>query len=156
MGDSSFFGIPSRLAAEGEQLVVHRFPGGSLGLASITDVRHLAPEVSTGNFWQRIRRRFQDAEGGSNPIPPVCVPPGAHLILKGIPGAIQQRYGLQDEEGALFVQISAGVSGYRDELRFNNGVQIRLQELRAGQLVEVLSLAGTHPALYEQELQMQL
>ena len=91
----------------------------------------------------------------SHPVPPVCVPSGAHLILKGIPGSIQQKYGLEDEEGVVFVQTSTEVSGYRDELRFNNGVQIRLQELRAGQLVEVLSLAGTHPVLYEQELQMQ-
>jgi hypothetical protein len=94
-------------------------------------------------------------DGGSNPVPVVCVPSGAHLILKGIPGAIQQRYGLEEEEGALFTQTSSEVSGHGDELRFNNGVQIRLQELGAGQLVEVLSLAGTHPALYEHQLQMQ-
>jgi len=110
-------------------------------------------EVPKGGFWQRIRRRFQDVPASSHP-PPVCVPSGAHLILKGIPGSIQQKYGLEDEEGAVFVQTSTEVSGYRDEVRFNNGVQIRLQELRAGQLVEVLSLAGTHPILYEQELQM--
>ena len=152
MGDSSFFAIPRRLAAEGEQLVVHRFPGGSLDLASITDVRRLAPKLPAGSFWQRIRRCFQAADGGSNSVPPVYVPSGAYLILTAIPTAIQQRYRLEDEEGALFIETR--VSGHWDELRFNNGVQIRLQELGAGQLVEVLSLAGTHPALYEQELQV--
>jgi hypothetical protein len=154
MGGSCFFGIPGRLAAQGEQLVVHRFPGGSLGLASVTDVRRREPKVNEGGFWQRIRRCFQKADRGSTPILPVCVPSGAHLILTGIPGAIQQRYGLEDEEGALFVEAGTGANGHRDELRFNNGVQVRLQELGAGQLVEVLSLAGTNPALYEQELQM--
>jgi hypothetical protein len=53
MGKSSFFEIPSWLAAEGEQLIVHRFPGGSQGLASLTDVRRLEPKVLAGSFWQR-------------------------------------------------------------------------------------------------------
>ena len=34
MCDYSLAGLPSRLAVEGEQLVVHRFPTGTLGLAS--------------------------------------------------------------------------------------------------------------------------
>ena len=148
MGVSSFVAMPSRLAAEGEQLIVHRFPGGSLGLASLTDSGRREPKITERGLWQRIRSCFQDVDDGSNTVPPVCVPSGAYLILKGIPGWIQQRYGLEDEEGALFLQ-----SG--NELRFNNGVQIRLHELGPGQLVEALSLARTHPALYEQELQMQ-
>ena len=34
MCNYSLAGLPSRLAVEGEQLVVHRFPTGTLGLAS--------------------------------------------------------------------------------------------------------------------------
>ena len=153
MGDSSFFSIPSRLVGEGEQLVVHRFPGGSLGLASITDVRRLEPKTPKGSFWQRIRRGFQDADGGSNPVPPVCMPSTPYPEGHSGGDSTEIRRGRRGRY--LFVKISTEVSGYTDELRFNNGVQIRLQELRAGQLVEVLSLAGTHPDLYEQELQMQ-
>lgn len=155
MGESSLFAIPGRLAAEGEQLVVHRFADGSLGLACLEDVRRHAHEVPKEGFWQRITCRFQDVPSGSHPVPPVCVPSGAHLIRKGIPGSMQQKCGLESEEGAVLVHTSTAVSGYRDELRFNNGVQIRLEALRTGQLVEVLSLAGTHAVLYEQELQMQ-
>ncbi len=155
MGASFLFAIPSRVASECEQLIIHKFAGGSLGLASLQDVRRHEREVPKASFWQRIKCCFQDVPVTEDPVPPVCVPSGAYLILKAIPGSIQQKYGLEGEEGAVFVQASTAVNGYRDELRFNNGIQIRLQELRAGQLVEVLSLAGTHPVLYEQELQMQ-
>jgi hypothetical protein len=35
MCDYSLAGVPNRLAVEGEQLVVHRFPTGSVGLDRI-------------------------------------------------------------------------------------------------------------------------
>jgi hypothetical protein len=91
MGDSSFFAVPIRPAAECEQLVVHRFPGGWLALASLTDVRRLEPKVPDDSLWQRIRRRFLDADSRSIPVPPVSVPSGAYLILKAIPASLQQR-----------------------------------------------------------------
>jgi hypothetical protein len=68
---------------------------------------------------------------------------------------MRQRYGLEDEEGAVFTQIGADVNTYRDAIRFNNGVEVRLQELQQGQLVEVLSLAGARPELFDREFQMQ-
>src|SRR5712691_11115143 len=110
MCDYSLFAIPNRLANEGEQLVVHRFPTGSLGLASTTDVgRHelARREAPKASFWQRVKCYFQDTPAGSAPICAVCVPPGAHLILKGIPAFLQQMYGLESEEGAVFVQTNA-------------------------------------------------
>ena len=156
MCDYSLFAIPNRLASEGEQLVVHRFPTGSLGLASITDIGHndlARSETPKGSVWNRIRCWFQDTP--SCAIPAVCVPPGAHLILKAIPACIQQKYGLESEEGATLVQTNAEPNTYRDALLFHNGAQIRLQELRSGQLVEVLSLAGASAMPYEREFQMQ-
>ena len=42
MCDYSLTGIPNRLAVEGEELVVHRFRTGSLGLAS-RSIRKLDP-----------------------------------------------------------------------------------------------------------------
>ena len=39
MCDYSLCGIPNRLAVEGEELVVHRFSTGSMGMASLADLR---------------------------------------------------------------------------------------------------------------------
>jgi hypothetical protein len=40
-----------------------------------------------------------------------------------------------------FTQITAAVNSYRDAVRFNNGREVRLQELREGQRVMVLDLS---------------
>lgn len=157
MCDYSLYAVPNRLANEGEELVVHRFHTGSLGLASIADVGRYEcarREAQSGGFWNRIRCYFQDP-GDRVTVPAVCIPPGTQLILKGIPGYTQQTYGLQKEEGAVFVQTSAEGNTYRDALRFYNGAQIRLQDLKVGQLVEVLSLSGTSEMPLQRELQMQ-
>jgi hypothetical protein len=82
------------------------------------------------------------------------VPSGTHLILKSIPTSLQQRYGLEEEEGAIFLRPDTAEGSLRGGLRFNNGALVQLQELGTGQLVEVLSLAGTQPTLYEPELQV--
>ena len=39
MCDYSLMAVPNRLAQEGEELVAHRFPTGSMGLASPADVK---------------------------------------------------------------------------------------------------------------------
>src|SRR6266540_4155049 len=71
MCDYSLAGIPNRLAVEGEQLVIHRFPA-SLGLAS------LCPPL---------------AESWSEKVPvAVCIPPGARLFLRDIPEDLQSRF----------------------------------------------------------------
>src|SRR5262249_36494653 len=74
--------------------------------------------------------------------PAVCIPPGARLILKDIPADLQRQCQVSDEENVVFTQISADVNSYRDAVRFSNGYQIRLQDLRQGMRVEVMSLAG--------------
>jgi hypothetical protein len=156
MCDYSLYAVQNRLATEGEQLVVHRFHTGSLGLASVIDVSRYdcaKREASKGSIWHRIRCYFQDP-ADRVPVPAVCIPPGSQLILKGIPGPTQQTYGLQNEEGAVFVQTSAETNTYRDALRFYNGAQIRLQDLKVGQLVEVLSLTGISEMPFQRELQM--
>ena len=63
MCDYSLAGIPNRLAVEGEELVVRRFPTGSIGLASPC-------ESSKQSF--------------ATQTPAVCVPPGARLRLRDI------------------------------------------------------------------------
>ena len=99
MGESSLFAIPSRLVSEGEQLVVDRFPGGSCGLVSVTDVRAINRKLPRAAFGSESDAAFRMIYCGSPPAAAVCVPSGAHLILKRIPGAIQQKYGVEDEEG---------------------------------------------------------
>jgi hypothetical protein len=58
MCDYSLCGIPNRLAIEGEELVVHRFRTGSLGLASPADLQmreRLRGAALGTTFWQRLK-----------------------------------------------------------------------------------------------------
>ena len=144
MCDYSLCGIPNRLAAEGEELVVHKFSTGSMGLASPADLpvpQALREPVAKKTFWQSLKSFFEPSHRPAV-APAVCIPPGAHLILKDIPADLQKQCRVSDEEGVLFTQISADVNSYRDAVKFSNGYQIRLQDLREGMRVEVLSLAG--------------
>ena len=74
----------------------------------------------------------------------VCIPPGAKLELRDIPVRLQQELSLGPVEQVTFTQLTSAVNTYRDAVRFGNGREIRLQELREGQRVLVLdlSLAG--------------
>ena len=52
MCDYSLMAVPNRLAQEGEELVTHRFPTGSLGLASPANLKHVAcPPAAPRTFW---------------------------------------------------------------------------------------------------------
>src|SRR5579863_3814087 len=128
MCDYSLHTYPNRLAADGEDLVVHRFGAGSLGLASPAD---LAPVISAvrkaqGSIWSRIKAWFL----GRNPrweaekrVPAVCVPPGSRLVLSDIPRQLQRELGVGEIEEVQFVEVTAEVNTYRDALRFHNGRQ---------------------------------
>jgi hypothetical protein len=122
MCDYSLAGLPSRLAVEGEQLVVHRFPTGTLGLASP------CPSLSR---WLSAKQ-----------TPAVCVPPGARLLLRDIPKDLQQQFGVGGTEDVTFVQVSATSYQFRDAVRFRNGREILLQKLQCGQQVDMLSLSS--------------
>jgi hypothetical protein len=122
MCDYSLAGIPSRLAVENEQLVVHRFATGTLGLAS---------PLSFTSRWCSLKQ-----------TPAVCVPPGAQLRLRDIPKDLQQKLSVGVTEEVTFTQLSATSYQYRDALRFNNGREVLLQKLPCGLQVEVLSLSS--------------
>ena len=79
------------------------------------------------------------------PVPAVCIPPGARLRLNDIPARLQQELGVKAEEEVVFTQTSASVNTYRDAIRFTNGRELNLQELREGQRVRVVSLALAEP-----------
>jgi len=141
MCDYSLMAVPNRLAQEGEDLVAHRFPTGSLGLASPADITRAANPVPAAQktFWLKLKEFFQPPEEA--PVCAVCIPPGARLILEDIPARLQNELCVGPVEEVTFTQISAAARSYRDAVRFANGREVRLQELREGQRVRVLDLS---------------
>src|SRR5438876_10509717 len=106
-------GYELRAVFEGEELIVHKFPDG-FGLASADGVNRRDTEwseVSGSGLWDRIKRRFQFAQYDSAYLREVWVPDGAFLIVKSIPGAMRQRYGLEEEEGAVLARFGAAGDG---------------------------------------------
>jgi hypothetical protein len=126
MCDYSLAHYPNRLAVEGEQLVVHRFSSGTLGLAS--------PRQEMPSSSQNPKRLPFDCA--------VCVPPGAQLRLHDIPEHIQTGLGVGPVEQVTFVERTAETFVHRDAVRFANGRTVLLQYLQTGQRVEVLSLSS--------------
>jgi hypothetical protein len=145
MCDYSLCGIPNRLAVDGEELVVYRFSTGSMGLASLADLQtceEIKKAAPRKTFWQCLKSFFEEPDQ-SGAASAVCVPPGASLIVTNIPADLQRRCRVSQEEAALFTQISADINSYRDAVRFHSGCEVRLQDLREGIHVQVLSVAGT-------------
>lgn len=142
MCDYSLMAVPNRLAREGEELVAHRFPTGSLGLASPDDIKRVAdpPVPAQRSFWCAVKNFFNPPK--TEPVPAVCIPPGARLRLQDIPARLQHDVGAGPVEDVTFTQITAAVNSYRDAVRFPNGREVRLQELREGQRVTVLDLSA--------------
>lgn len=141
MCDYSLMNVPNRLAQENEDLVAHRFPTGSLGLASPADVKRPAPVRITAQrgLWVRLRDFFNPPV--IEPVAAVCIPPGARLQLQDIPARTQQELGIGPVEEVTFTQTTAAANSYRDAVRFRNGTEVRFQELREGQRVRVLDLS---------------
>jgi len=61
--------------------------------------------------------------------------------LHDIPVRLQHDLGVSPVEMVTFTQISPAANSYRDAVRFSNGREVRLQELREGQRVRVLDLS---------------
>ncbi len=144
MCDYSLMTIPNRLAVSGEDLIVHRFEAGSVvGLASACDLRKRKEHrrVQPHGLWPRVKDFFNPPD--APPIPAVCIPPGARLLIQDIPPAMQRECGFQEEaEEAVFTQITAAVNTFRDAVRFQNGVEVLLQRFAEGQRVRVLDLSS--------------
>jgi hypothetical protein len=120
MCDYSLAGLSNRLAVKGERLVVRQFPSGCLGMSS-------------------PRRRWYEFLFPSFAMA-VCVPPGARLLLKGIPAQLQEQLDVSATEEVTFVQRTADAFTHRDGVRFANGREILLQQLECGQQVTVLKV----------------
>jgi len=149
MCDYSLQGIRNRLAEEGETLVVHRFSTGSKGLTSPSYIR--TAEMPKG-WLDALKWLFaiQTQECA------VCIPDGARLLLSGISARLRQQHGLGVSEHVTFRQLSADAAVYRDAVEFASGVRVRLQELDAGQGVEVIALSSEEKLapeiLFEEEI----
>ena len=139
MCDYSLQGLPNRLAVEGEQLVTYRFPTGSVGMATPTDIaaaKRPKPQAGCRRSWWSALKHWMDVDQ----VPAVCMPPGAHLLMNHIPEWLKRAFALQAVEKVTFVQLSADAYRYRDGIQFWNGKQVLLQEIREGVRFRVLSL----------------
>ncbi len=147
MCDYSLHAVPNRLAVEGEELVTHRFPTSSIGLASAADLekanRRMAPVKTASSWWTALKSWLNPPPLRNDQIAAVCIPPGARLRMQDIPRELQTELGVKDSEEVVFVELSASAYRYRDGIRFENGREILLQYLDEGLHVDVLSLAGS-------------
>jgi len=143
MCDYSLMAVPNRLAQEGEELVTHRFPTGSLGMASPADIQAaITPrQPRQQTIWQKIRAFFDPTAAPA--VCAVCLPPGAKLLICDIPPRLQQQWRTGEREEAVFTQLTAAANTYRDAVRFSGGCEVRLQEFREGMRVRVLDLSAT-------------
>ncbi len=138
MCDYSLMSVPNRLAKDGEELISHRFPGGTIGLVSIHDVRPKAvcEEEKRRGFWSQL---WSALTAVPESVTAVCVPPGSSLLLADIPGYIQREFGFCTVERVVFTQIGAMSNSYRDAFRFGNGREILLQRFTEGMRALVLA-----------------
>jgi hypothetical protein len=120
MCDYSLAEVSNRLAIIGEQLLIHRFLTGTIGLKSGRPrlLEILFPLKATA----------------------VCIPPGARLLLHDIPEGLQKQLGVRSSERVIFVQRTLEANMHRDGVRFANGCEILLQQLEPGQRATVLHL----------------
>jgi hypothetical protein len=133
MCDYSVVAMRTRLAVEGEELVVCRFSSGSLGLTTPAEHERYTRENSGWRAWIL------------SPQAPcaVCIPPGAQLVLHDIPDRLQHSLGVGPVERVTFIQTSLLENRHRDGVEFQNHQRILLQRLSEGQRVRVLTVSGS-------------
>jgi hypothetical protein len=141
MCDYSLMSLPNRLAVCGEDLVVHRFISGAMGLASPAEVCQVHEKQTTEvpGFFAKIKNFLYPPD--DPPCTAVCLPPGAHLLVRNIPESIQRTAGIQSTvEEVVFTQTDT--VGFRDTFQFPNGTEILVQRLSEGMRVTVLALSS--------------
>ena len=131
MCDYSLAEVRNRLAVEGEDLTVYRFPTGTLGFTAPAELEP-RPEMRGWRSWFSLRQ-----------VPcAVCIPPGARLVLRDIPARLQSSLGIGTEEEVVFVQVGMDAGRHRDAIRFRNNQELLLQRLAEGQRARMVSLGG--------------
>ena len=139
MCDYSLMAVPNRLAVPGDDLVIHQFQTGCLGMAAARDLQAKRERRKEQGLWPGLKEFFRQGPG----IPAVCIPPGSHLIVRDIPQNLQRQCGLRSHTGeAVFTQLAVQAGTFRDAVRFNNGTEVLLQRFAKGQRVRVLSVSS--------------
>jgi hypothetical protein len=139
MCDYSLMMVPNRLAAEGEELVSHRFRSGSVGLVSCADYSAWNAECKASGWWKWFRGMMAAED---SPKPVVCIPCGAQLRMLGIPKNLQRQLSVTDAEDVTFRQVTSDPNRHRDALCFENGVVLSIQSLDEGQKLRVIRLSA--------------
>jgi len=143
MCDYSLQGLPNRLAAVREQLVTHRFPTGSIGLACAEDIEAQSLRTPAGRgprrWWNALVQWWNH---DPSPIPAVCVAPGTCLRMSRIPHRLRREFSLDLVEDVTFTQITSEAFRYRDSVRLLGGRHVLLQSIPEGVWFEVLAPAA--------------
>ena len=132
MCDYSLSGLPNRLAVEGERLVTYRFPNGVKGFVSLTELNTFAESHPT--IWTKICAWFRNETPCA-----VCVPPGATLLLRDVPGWLRLGFPGEADEQVMFVQAES--REFRDGIQFRSGASVLLQQLPSGLVGDVMALS---------------
>lgn len=142
MCDYSLMTLSHRLAVCGDELVVHRFETGAVGLAAHSDVCR-EREQCTGNRTGLLGKLLCFLRSPRpQSFPAVCVPPGARLLVRELSERLQQEVGLQSSvQEVVFTQTDLDFT-FRDAIQFPNGKLLSLQKLKVGQRVSVLSVGS--------------
>jgi len=141
MCDYSLYVFPNRLARDGEELVTYRFSSGCIGCVSASDISEPQNRKTwLGRHWPQLKTWFFPREHDGPTA--VCIPPGAQLALESVEAKLCRHLGLEENERAVFIHVTADEFSYRDGLRFRNGRQILLQRLPPGQRVRIVSTAS--------------
>lgn len=150
MCDYSLYTIPNRLAQEGEDLILHKFATGTLGFASVSDLKlGEQPKTQPGGFWSNLKAMLSLRPCPT--VPAVCIPPGARLVVTEVPKKVQSCLQIGEMETATFTEISSRKYSYRDALVFPGGRRVLLQRLPEGIRAHVLSLARESAPLEQVE-----
>jgi hypothetical protein len=140
MCDYSLMAFPNRLAISGEELIVHRFEAGALGLASSNDLKETEKSAQVKGLFRTLMTLF--AQPTNHSCPAVCIPPGARLLLRDIPAKLCQELGLNNPWAEVSFTQTNITAGFRDAIQFDNGSELLLQRLSEGQRVRVLTLSS--------------
>jgi hypothetical protein len=132
----------NRLAQEGEELVLCRFSSGVLGFAANADLLKAESIVRTEprNFWSRLKESLLGRRAAR--FPAVCVPPGARLLLDGVPPNVQTSLQVAPSEVVVFAEISDRSYSYREVLLLPDETRVLLQDLPEGVHALVLALSS--------------
>lgn len=137
MCDYSLDMSQSRLAEDGEQLVLHRFGTGTLGFVSLRDLDHPLGSPNRSGFWAALKERLLCQT--TDKAPAICIPPGTRLFLTDVPPKAQKSLQIGPSEMVVFRELPNPSHAYRDALQLPNGTHVLLQDLAEGIHAFVLS-----------------